>query len=101
MKKNDWLIVLVVALCVGGFLSFFASSSPDGLEWVAEEQGFLDTARASFDALIPDYVVPGIAGERLATSLAGIVGTLAVFGFLLGLGRLMYQVNDSDVSSGS
>lgn len=90
MEKNGWFGVLAVSLLVGGGLSLFASSSPDGLERVAEDQGFLDVSRQSFVALIPDYVMPGIADERLATALAGIVGTFAVFFLLFILARVLY-----------
>ena len=31
------------------------------------------------DAPVPDYAFPGVANERLATGLAGFVGTLGVF----------------------
>lgn len=60
-----------------------ASSHPDGLEWVAEQQGFLDLAQAPRFEIIPDYLLPGVSGEALATILAGIVGTLIVFGVTL------------------
>jgi cobalt/nickel transport system permease protein len=69
--------VLTVALAV---LSPLASSHPDGLEWVAEQKGFLDTARDALFNIIPDYVVPGVSSEALATILAGIIGAALVFG---------------------
>lgn len=65
-------IVLVV-------LSPLASSHPDGLEWVAEQHGFLDFARESFYYIIPDYSMPGINNPALATIIAGIIGAAIVF----------------------
>lgn len=56
-----------------------ASSHPDGLEWVAEEQGFMDAARDAIYDIIPDYTMPRINNEALATISAGIVGVLIVF----------------------
>jgi energy-coupling factor transporter transmembrane protein EcfT len=44
------------------------------------ELGFLDAARGPSYRLIPDYLVPGIPSEALATILAGVVGTLLVLG---------------------
>lgn len=70
-------LVLALVLAV---LSPLASSHPDGLEWVAEQRGFLDFARESPYRLIPDYVFPGISNEAIATIVAGIVGLLIVFG---------------------
>ncbi len=67
---------LTVVLAV---LSPMASAHPDGLEWVAEQQGFLKTARGPLYKVIPDYVLPGIPNGALATILAGITGALLVF----------------------
>jgi hypothetical protein len=53
------------------------------LEWVAEQRGFLDTAQGPVYEIIPDYVFPGVPNEALATILAGVVGTLLVFGVAL------------------
>ena len=40
MNKKDILIGLIIALVLGFFLSPLASSFPDGLEWVAENDPF-------------------------------------------------------------
>jgi cobalt/nickel transport system permease protein len=56
------------------------------LEWVAEQQGFLNLAQSPVYDLIPDYVVPGIANEALATIAAGVIGTLLVLGVALAIG---------------
>jgi hypothetical protein len=53
------------------------------LEWVAEQKGFLDTARGPFYNVIPDYIFPGISNEAFATILAGIIGLFIVFGVAL------------------
>ena len=85
-----------VPLMVGGMvvslalvvLSPLASAHPDGLEWVAEEHGFLGAAREPLYNLIPDYLVPGISIEALATILAGVIGVIIVLGVSLGVGHL-------------
>jgi len=79
-------LILAVALAI---LSPLASSHPDGLEWVAEQKGFLDKALDAPYNIIPDYVFPGIPNEALATIIAGIVGTIIVFGVALGVARLV------------
>ena len=63
----------------GGALSPLASPHPDGLERVAEDQ-FIDRTKEPPFRVIADYLFPGIQDERLATILAGLVGTITVFG---------------------
>ncbi|MFA6279802.1 MAG: energy-coupling factor ABC transporter permease [Bdellovibrionales bacterium] len=81
---------LAVALALAVLVSPFASGSPDGLEKIATDQGFLSMASATTWAysLFPDYQVSAITAEGLSTGLAGFIGTLLVFAFGLGLSRL-------------
>ncbi|MFH1002730.1 MAG: PDGLE domain-containing protein [Chloroflexota bacterium] len=88
MKIKWWLIALLACLAVAS-LSPLASSAPDGLERVAENQGFLVQARQSPFQIIADYVFPGIANETLATLLAGYLGTIILFAITYGLARLV------------
>lgn len=89
MKNRLWWIAgLVIALAVV-LLSPLASPWPDGLERVAEDHGFMELAQGPLYELIPDYLLPGVGQEQLATILAGIIGTLAVFGIGLGVGYLL------------
>ncbi len=74
MLLGGVLLTLVLAI-----FSPMASSHPDGLEWVAEQNGFLSAAKDSLYQIIPDYVLPGLADERLATIAAGIIGAALVF----------------------
>jgi len=69
-------------------LSPLASPSPDGLEFVAEQQGFLGQALDSPYRLLPDYTVPFVSNPALATILAVAIGTLFVFGGAVLIGRL-------------
>jgi cobalt/nickel transport system permease protein len=87
-------IALALALAVGlaTAVSPFASPNPDGLEKVAEQKAFLDQgelAGIQEDSPIPDYAFPGVENERVATGMAGFVGTLAVFAVGLGLAWLV------------
>jgi hypothetical protein len=84
-NKTWWIVGLLIALAVT-LVSPLASPWPDGLERVAEDQGFIDAEKDSFYEIIPDYVLPGVASESLATILAGVVGVLVVFGIALGAG---------------
>jgi hypothetical protein len=84
LKRHWWMVGLVLAIGVA-LLSPLASAHPDGLERIAEDEGFIERARDAPYEVIPDYVFPGIADEGIATILAGIVGTLVVFGLAAGL----------------
>ena len=88
MKSRWWLISLVVCLAVASFAPL-ASASPDGLERVAEDKGFIDLAQEAPFQVIADYVFPGIENEALATILAGIIGTLILFGVVYALAWLL------------
>jgi hypothetical protein len=85
--------ILALALAVGlaVAVSPYASASPDGLEKVAAEEGFLQEGTLHSlqdDSPIPDYAFPGIGNERVATGVAGFLGTLLVFGTAFALGAL-------------
>jgi cobalt/nickel transport system permease protein len=79
-----WVAGLVIALALA-VVSPLASTHPDGLEWVAAQNGFLAAAQKPLVGIVPNYVFPGISNGTLATILAGILGTLLVFGVALGL----------------
>jgi len=79
-----WVAGLAIALALA-VASPLASSNPDGLEWVAEQHGFIETAQAPLYGIIPDYVLPGIPDEAVATIAAGVIGALLVFGVALGV----------------
>ena len=74
------ILALSVAVGLAAGVSPYASSSPDGLERVAADQGFLERGKVQESSVLSDYAVPGVADERLATGLAGFAGTLLVFG---------------------
>ena len=93
-----WHGALIVSVVIAAILSPFASPWPDGLEWVAELLGFAARAEgpAPISAPIPDYVFPGITSEGIATSVAGILGTLLVFAVLYAAGRVLAQGGKSN-----
>lgn len=89
-----WVVGLLIALALA-LLSPLASSSPDGLERVAADKGFLDIAEAPSYELIADYLFPGIENEAAATILAGLVGTVLVFGVGFALASLILSLRRS------
>ena len=84
VKRAFALLALAVAVGLATAAAPFASSHPDGLERVAIEQRF-EGAGVERDAPIADYAFPAIDDERLATGLAGFIGTLFVFGLAYGV----------------
>ena len=84
------ILALAVAIGLGTAASPFASSSPDGLERVAERPG-LPRRRArrrgpGARTGRPTTRSPASTTPRLATGLAGFAGTLVVFGLGCGCG---------------
>jgi cobalt/nickel transport system permease protein/cobalt/nickel transport protein len=84
MSRNRGFLYVgvVVALFLAGVVSWFASSSPDGLEKVAGDTGFLDkaTGHASDGSPFAGYETSFVGG-RLGQTIAGVAGvalTLAI-----------------------
>lgn len=84
LKRYWWIAGLLLAIVLA-LLSPLASPHPDGLERVAEDTGFIERAQDAPFHIIPDYVFPGVENEALATIIAGLIGTLIVFGLGYGL----------------
>lgn len=89
MKSNTRLFLVggfLVALALAILVSPFASSSPDGLEVVAEQQGFSDAGQeAKVDTPLADYAVAGLDQAQVSTGVSGAVGVLLTFGLGCGL----------------
>jgi len=86
MRRYWWIVGLLIALALV-LIAPLASSHPDGLERVAEDQGFIERAQEPFYNVIPDYTFPGISNEATATVAAGLAGTLLMFGLGFGLSK--------------
>jgi hypothetical protein len=94
---------LLVAIGLALIVSGFASSSPDGLERVAEDKGFLETAKDHrfADSPVADYAVKGVDNERLSTGLAGLTGVLITFGVGLALFALLRAMRPGSGDAGA
>lgn len=96
------VVALAVAVGLGTGASPFASSAPDGLERVAGDKGFSDDGKlhsVQEDSPLADYAFPGIGNERVATGLAGFVGTLLVFGLGWGAAVLVRRRGSSPAAA--
>lgn len=89
--RTFFVAALVVAFLLAGVASYYASSHPDGLEYVAEKVGFAGAAERhpAADGPLADYRVEGVEDDRLSGGLAGVAGAVVV---LVVAGGLAYAV---------
>ncbi len=105
----------VLTLVVGGVLSWFASSNPDGLEWAMERTA--GTAELEQDgevhsilgevqektAFLPDYGFGGEVGDTitqyLGTSVSGVVGGGLTLGLCATIGMTIIHVRNKKGST--
>ncbi|QNP63747.1 energy-coupling factor ABC transporter permease [Streptomyces genisteinicus] len=74
--RRVWAGGLIASLVLAGFVSFYASTSPDGLEKVASDKGF-DKAVEEHGAAgspLAEYGVEGVSDTRISGGLAGVIG---------------------------
>jgi cobalt/nickel transport system permease protein len=88
----------LMALVFATVVSQFAAPDPDGLERVAEDQGFIESAQDHALAASPfaDYAIQGLGNETLSLAVAGIVGVIITL--LVGFG-VVYAVRDRRATS--
>lgn len=72
MKKLFWISIIIVVLA-----AFFASTHPDGLDFVANKFGFAEKG-IERSAPMSDYRLKFLPEGNLSTSLAGIAGLLII-----------------------
>ncbi|MFF0186671.1 energy-coupling factor ABC transporter permease [Streptomyces sp. NPDC005244] len=75
--RRVWITGLVTSLVLAGFVSFYASASPDGLEKVAKDKGI--DARTEKHATedsspLAGYGVKDVSDARVSGGLAGVIG---------------------------
>lgn len=97
--RNQAFVIsgLGIALLIAVFLSPFASSNPDGLDRVAQDQGFEEKAteeplayKLPFYQMFEEYQLRGVP-EQVATPAAGLIGTLVTFGLAWGAGKVLVR----------
>jgi cobalt/nickel transport protein len=77
-NRKFYIVGFVISLFLAGVVSFYASSSPDGLEKVAGDIGFIETAKdhTNADGTLADYGVKGIENERASVGVTGVIGVI-------------------------
>lgn len=87
-RRGATFVVAALGLSiVVALFSPLASAHPDGLEYVAEQQGFLERAAQAPFTILSDYSIPMINNTVLTTIAAVALGTIVVFGLALLVGR--------------
>ncbi|MFJ4243683.1 energy-coupling factor ABC transporter permease [Streptomyces iakyrus] len=74
--RKVWAAGLVASLVLAGFVSFYASANPDGLEKVAADHGIdkKTEEHSTADSPLADYGVEDVDDARLSGGLAGVIG---------------------------
>ena len=87
--SKGWILTGVLITLAVVLLSPFASASPDGLERVAEDLGFINIAQTAPYEVIPDYTIPFLGTTSISTIVAGVIGVLVVGVIIMIVGRGM------------
>jgi cobalt/nickel transport protein len=96
MSKNHVFLLSGLAFAIGiaAFLSPFASKDPDGLDRVSQDLKFEEkaaeqppTKQLPFAQIFEEYSFKAVPNEKVSTALAGVTGTLVVFGLAWGIGK--------------
>jgi len=97
-RRAFFAVALLAALLVAGVGSYYASAHPDGLEHVAEQAGFADSADEpkTGDSPLADYRTKGVEDERLSGGIAGVVGVGLVLVLMGGLGYALRRRRTSE-----
>lgn len=126
--KTLTVAFLVAAVLIGGFLSWFASENPDGLEWsiarITGSEELPENGTRQHEqlahlqeqtAILPDYALATkegqngventLADDRTGTSLSGLVGGAITLVLCMAIGiflrkRSPAQLNNSSSGSG-
>lgn len=95
-KAFAWAAVLV-ALLLAGAVSYYAPSSPDGLNKVAQDQGFDTQEResAASESPLADYSTEQVKNDRLSGAVAGVLGVGVVLVLAGGLAMVLRRRSDS------
>lgn len=83
VRGRGWVVVGALISLAVVLISPLASASPDGLERVAIDLGFIDKGLDAPYQILPDYTLPFLGESSLSTIAAGIVGLFLVGGILI------------------
>ncbi len=103
MHKNRIFLFsgLALAISIAAFIPPFASKDPDGLDRVSQDLKFEEkatekplTKQLPFANIFEEYSFKAVPDQKASTALAGITGTLVVFGLAWGVGKLTVRKSE-------
>jgi len=86
---RGWIVAGIAVALFAVLLSPFASASPDGLQRVATDMGFLRLGQSASYQILPHYTIPFLGQTALSTIVAGVVGALVVLGLVVVIGQTL------------
>ena len=89
LGRRWWIAGLALAALVVIVLAPLASGDPDGLERVAEDQGFIAQAQNVAGGILGDYAIPGVSDPAVSTILSGLLGLAILVAVVVLLGRVL------------
>ena len=97
------VVGVLVSLFLAAVVSFYASSHPDGLEFVARKTGFDRslTVHDTADSPFAGYATKGVDDARLSGGVAGVVGATVVFVLAGGLFLALRRRDRGDAATGA
>jgi len=99
VRRGTLLLVgLLISLMLAGVASHYASSDPDGLNKVAQDEGFAATERESATAESPlaGYGTSGVDSARLSGGIAGATGVMITFAIAGGVLLLVRRRSEDE-----
>jgi cobalt/nickel transport system permease protein len=96
---RGWVFIGVMIALAVVLLSPLASVSPDGLERVAINMGFIEASQAAPFEIIPDYTIPFLGETAVSTIVAGAVGVIVVLAIAFIAGRSLQARRGFDTPS--
>jgi cobalt/nickel transport system permease protein len=87
-RSASWVVGGLITALALTLAAPFASPHLDGLEKVADTQGFLSQGQDALFNMLPNYTIPMLGNGAASNILAGMIGVMLVFGVVMGIARL-------------
>lgn len=110
-RKKILIVFAIATIVIGGFLSYFASSNPDGLEWaiqgISQKEEIANYSNTQIEAqelqektaILPDYSFDGKAkNNKMGTSVSGVVGGIFTLAVTIAFGLIIMRFKKNKAS---
>ena len=96
--SRAWVFVGIAITIIVVLLSPFASADPDGLNRVAMDMGFIQTAQIGTGPLA-GYTVPFLSSVPISKIVAGVIGVVVVLAIVFITGRSLQTNRKSEIGN--